>query len=71
MPLPQQPIVIEFRDGERSVPPHVASNIAIAKLDPAYYTYEEAVRLSEDALMKAYLQNFQQDMIYKHFRDNR
>lgn len=71
MPLPPQPIVIEFRDGERSVPAHVASNIAIAEIDPVRYTYEEAVRLSDDALMRKLLSNYQQEFIYKHFRDNR
>ena len=70
MPLPEPPIMIEFRDGERSVPPHVASNIAIAELDPVRYTYEEAVKLSNDAIMKNLVNNFQRDMIYKHFREN-
>ncbi len=71
MPLPEPPIMIEFRDGEKSVPPHIASNISIAEIDPFNYTYEEAVRLSEQALMKNLLKGFQQDMIYKHFRENR
>ena len=71
MPLPEPPIMIEFRDGEKSVPPHIASNISIAEIDPFNHTYEEAVRLSEQALMKNLLKGFQQDMIHKHFRENR
>lgn len=71
MPLPEPPIVIEFRDGERSVPAHVASNIAIAEIDPVRYTYEEAVALTDNAILKRYINNFGQDVVYKHFRDNR
>lgn len=71
MPLPEPPIVIEFRDGERAVPPHVASNIAIAEIDPVRYTYEEAVRLSDNAILRSYVNGFARDTIYKHFRDNR
>jgi hypothetical protein len=71
MPLPEPPIMIEFRDGEQSVPPHVASNITLAELDPIRYTYEEAVRLSNDAVMKNLLRSYQNEAIYKHFRDNR
>lgn len=71
MPLPEPPIMIEFRDGERSVPPHLASNIALAEMDPIRYTYDEAVRLSNDAVMKNFLRSYQSEVVYKHFRDNR
>jgi hypothetical protein len=71
MPLPEPPIMIEFRDGERSVPPHVASNIALAEIDAIRFTYEEAVLLSNEAIMKNLLRSYQNDAVYKHFRDHR
>jgi hypothetical protein len=71
MPLPEPPIVVEFRDGEHSIPPHVMANISIAEIDPQRYTYEEAVQLSNNAILRSYVNKFGQDVIYKHFRDNR
>jgi hypothetical protein len=71
MPLPEMPVVLEFRDGERSCPPHVVSNLAMAEIDTIRFTYEEAVRQADQAILKNLLKGFQQDMIYKHFRDNR
>ena len=71
MPLPEMPIVLEFRDGERSVPPHVASNISLAELDTLRYTYEEAVQLSNNAILRNFANRFQQDLVHKHFRDHR
>jgi hypothetical protein len=70
MSLPQ-PIMITFRDGERSVPPHVASNISVAGIDPLLYSFSEAIKLTNNAIERNFINNFAQDTIYKHFRDNR
>jgi hypothetical protein len=71
MPLPEQPIVIEFRDGERSVPAHVAKLIAIAELDPSLLTYEQAVEKSNNALLKKRLNDSMWKVIGSHFAENR
>lgn len=70
MPLPQ-PTVIEFRDGERSVPEHVAKLIALAEIDPVRYTYEEAVEITNDQLLRSRLNDAMWKVISGHFRDHR
>lgn len=71
MPLPDAPIVVKFRDGEVSVPPHVYSNIVLSELDPETCTYEEAVRLSNEAITKRIVNDFQDRVVHRHFLDNR
>ena len=65
------PIVLKFRDGEMSVPPHVAQNIVLSEIDPELYTYEEAVRLSNEANLKRIVNDFQWRVVNRHFLDNR
>ena len=71
MPIIDPPIEIEFRDGLRVVPNHVASLITIAEIDPVEYTYEEAVTISNDAMLRRTLNDAMQAQIGSHFRENR
>ena len=71
MPLPEPPVVIEFRDGERSVPAFVASNIAVAGIDPLAFTFEEARAIADKAIERNFINNAQQRMIRSHFVENR
>lgn len=66
-----QPTVLEFRDGERSVPEHVAHLIVLAELDTIRYTYEEAIEIANDALLRSRLNEAQRQLTLAHFRDHR
>jgi hypothetical protein len=63
------PVEIEFRDGVRAVAPHVAQMIAASDIDPVRYTFEEALGLSQDSILKTRLNGAQQNLIQRHFRD--
>jgi hypothetical protein len=69
MSLPQ-PIEMEFRDGVRVVPDHVAALINLSEIDPIRYTYNEAVELSNDALLRSRLNSIQSDIRFRHFQEN-
>ena len=71
MPLPEPPVMIEFRDGERSVPAHVASNIAVSGIDPVAYSFEDAIKVADRAIERNFINNAQLKMIHKHFAENR
>lgn len=71
MPIIDPPIEMEFRDGPRAVPNHVASLITIAEIDPVQYTYEEAVTISNDAMLKRTLNDAMWSKVGSHFRENR
>jgi hypothetical protein len=57
---------IEFRDGERDVPEHVA--LLLAGLKTATMTYDQAVRASEKKLVADKLNGLQADAVARHFR---
>ena len=57
---------VEFRDGERDVPDHVA--VMMQGLPTHTMTYEEALRLSEKRMVNDTLNQAQQRMVAEHFR---
>lgn len=71
MPIPDPPIEMEFRDGIQVVPPHVAYLITISEIDPIEYTYEEATRISNEAMLKHALNDAMWRKIGSHFVENR
>ena len=71
MPLPEPPVVIEFRDGERAVPAHLAANMNLTGVDPLTVTYEEMRDLANKAIMHNYLNGVVERMVSRHFVDNR
>lgn len=64
-PMPE----IEFRDGLRPVPHHVAA--ILASVETFKYTYEEALRLANGGMLRAALGKIERDTISDHFRKNR
>lgn len=58
---------IEFRDGKRLVPDHLA--VLMAMFDTTEYTYEEAIKIANDALLSTQLQRIERDIIRKHFSE--
>ena len=57
---------VEFRDGERLVPHHVA--ILLKGFETHRMTYDEAIRVANQALVKNRLMQAQRDLISSHFR---
>ncbi len=57
---------IEFRDGERDVPDHVA--MLLRGLETHTMTYEQAIRKSETKLVSDRLNAAQQSAVAQHFR---
>jgi len=64
-PMPE----IEFRDGPRVVPHHVAA--ILASIDTYKFTYDEAIRLANDGMLRSALGQIQRKTIDGHFRKNR
>lgn len=62
---------VEFRDGERWVPPHVAFLLNQAGIEPHTLTYKEAIEQANQGLVKRRLADAQRDVIANHFRQNR
>lgn len=60
---------IEFRDGEQSVPDHVAE--LLKGIDTYAYTYEQAIRLSEQQLLKQRLNEAQRSLVDGFLRGRR
>ena len=56
---------LEFRDGRRLVPEHLA--VLMGMFNTVEYTYEEAIRIANDALVYRQLQRIERDVIRKHF----
>ena len=59
---------MEFRDGKRAVPEHLA--VLLAMFNTVEYTYEEATRIANDALVIRQLRHVEQDIIRKHFAEH-
>ena len=64
-PLPE----IEFRDGTRVVPHHVAA--ILAQIETWKFTYEEAIKLANSGMLRSALGQIQQRTVNDHFRDHR
>lgn len=60
---------LEFRDGPRVVPPHVAQ--MMSDIETYRFTFEEAMKLANASAMKNYLAKAQRSVISDHFRENR
>jgi hypothetical protein len=58
----------EFRDGERPVPPHVAAMFDYLAIDTMRFTFEEAIKLANSALLQRHFDNARQHLIDEHFR---
>ena len=64
-PMPE----IEFRDGFRVVPHHVAA--ILAGFETWKFTYEEAIKLANSGMLRNALGQIQRKTIDGHFRENR
>lgn len=60
---------IEFRDGERDIPDHVA--VMMRGIETHTMTYEEALRLSERKIVSDKLNLAQADLVAAHFKEFR
>jgi hypothetical protein len=59
---------IVFRDGTRTVPDHVDDMITASGIETWQYTYQQAMDLANQALLKEHLAKIQRDIIREHFR---
>lgn len=57
---------IEFRDGWRTVPDHVEA--MLSGIETHRYTYEQAIRAADKAMLDDELLRAQQSLIQSHFR---
>lgn len=57
---------IEFRDGPKEVPDHIAEMIAV--FDTYKMTYDEAMRKANNRMAADYLNKAQQSVISAHFK---
>ena len=62
---------MEFRDGIFVVPIHVAHLIRISRIDPIGFTHEEAIKISNEAMLKNTLNDAMWRTIGSHFAENR
>lgn len=60
---------IEFRDGEKDVPDHVA--VMMKGLETHTMTYEQALRASEQKMVKDRLNYEMNSLVADHFREMR
>jgi hypothetical protein len=60
---------VEFRDGVRVVPPHVAA--ILRDIDTFALTFEEAIQVANQKMTRDYLAKVQRDAISGHFREHR
>jgi hypothetical protein len=58
---------VEFRDGVKTVPDHVRD--MMIGLDTHKFTYEEATHLAEKKIVRDHLNDVQQNIITRHFRN--
>lgn len=56
---------IEFRDGRRAVPDHVAD--FLMQYETYRYSYDDAMRLMNEDFLKRRLDKAQDDLIRQHF----
>jgi hypothetical protein len=60
---------VEFRDGDREVPDHVAA--LLKGLETHTMTYDQALRVSEKRLLSDRLNQMQGDLVAEHFKGMR
>jgi hypothetical protein len=61
-------VLVEFRDGEQPVADHVA--MLLRNVDCTTMTKEQAIRASENQMVKDHLNKLQRTVIARHFREN-
>ncbi len=61
-------VSVEFRDGERLVPHHVG--VLMKGIETHTMTYDQAIKLANQALMKNRLNDAQRNLVSAHFRDS-
>jgi len=59
---------LEFRDGPRAVPSHVA--YLMAGLDTLRYTYEQALAIANAKVLTDYLGKVQVGVLRDHFKEH-
>ena len=65
-----EPLVnIEFRDGEKLVPHHVG--VLMKGIETHTMTYDQAIKLANQALLRNRLDAAQKSLVNEHFRVNR
>lgn len=62
-------VAVEFRDGEKMVPGHVA--VLMKGMATHEMTYTEAIRAANQALLKNRLNQSQRDLVTSHFKQFR
>lgn len=60
---------LEFRDGSREVPAHLAA--LMTGLETFRFTYREALGLVNQRVFSDWLNGKQDDLLRRHFRENR
>ena len=61
--------VLEFRDGKRSVAPHVYD--LLANVDTYRYSFEEAMNIANKNLFVGHVEAKHADFVNKHFKEHR
>lgn len=69
MPILDPQPEVEFRDGVRIVPHHVAA--ILSSIETYKYTYEEAIALANSGMVRSALRQIERKTIDSHFRKNR
>lgn len=62
-------VELEFRDGVHAVADHVA--LLMRNVDTTTMTVEEAIRASEQKLLRDHLNGVQRKMVSRHFMEHR
>lgn len=62
-------VTLEFRDGDKEVPDHVA--VLLKAVDTHKLTYDQAIAYSQKSLLKERLNQSQRNLIAEHFREYR
>ena len=59
-------VEVEFRDGWKTVPDHVEA--MLTGIETHKYTYDQAIRAAEKAMLEDHILKAQQSLIQTHFR---
>lgn len=60
---------LEFRDGKRSVAPHVYD--LLANVETYRLTYEEAMNVANKGLFSTHVEKKHAEFVSRHFKENR
>lgn len=59
--------LVDFRDGEREVPDHLA--LLMTDIDTQTMTYEQAVKAANESMTRWHLTGIQNDVVTKHLKE--